>query len=162
MRTATFLCILLLTSPALSSGSEAQLLGIWQVEAYYTELKGTGEKKMALGEHPSGYLIFTPEKRMMAVLTGAGRTPPKTDEDRVAAFRSMFAYSGIYRVEGDRWITKVDVAWNEAWNGTEQMRLFRIEGDTLTVTAMWQPSPNLPGNPEARGVITWIRMKPAP
>jgi predicted phosphodiesterase len=34
--------------------------------------------------------------------------------------------------------------------------------DTLTVTAMWQPNPNLPGNPEARGIITWKRVKSAP
>jgi Lipocalin-like domain len=54
---------------------------------------------------------------------------PKTDEHRVAAFRSKAAYSGIYRVKGDRWIAKVDVAWDESWMGTEQVRFFRIEGE---------------------------------
>ena len=65
---------------------------------------------------------------MIGILTGEQRKKPETDEDRVAAFRSMAAYSGIYRVEGDRWVTKVDVSWNESWTGTEQMRFFKGRG----------------------------------
>jgi len=38
---------------------------------------------------------------MIGILTGEQRKKPETDEG-VAAFRSMAAYSGIYRVEGDR------------------------------------------------------------
>ena len=98
-------------------------------------------------------------KRMMALLTAEGRKRPVTDEDGLAAFRSMIAYSGIYRVEGDHWITKVDVAWNEARTGTDQMRVFRLEGDKLTVVTMWQPNLNLAGNPETRGVLVWSRVK---
>jgi hypothetical protein len=32
----------------------------------------------------------------------------------------MYAYTGPYRVEGDRLTVKVEVAWNEAWIGTDQ------------------------------------------
>ena len=45
---------------------------------------------------------------------------PKTDEDRAAAFRSMLAYSGI-----------VDIAWDETWTGSEQVRYYRIDCDKL-------------------------------
>jgi len=96
---------------------------------------------------------------MIAIVTAEHRNKPNTDEDRIAAFRSMIAYSGIYRVEGDRWVTKVDVAWTEAWIGTEQMRFLKLESEKLTVTSMWQPSPNLPGNPETRGVLVWTRVR---
>ena len=34
----------------------------------------------------------------------------------------MVAYTGTYRVEGNKWITKVDVAANPALLGTEQAR----------------------------------------
>jgi Lipocalin-like domain len=160
MRVVGLFCILLIAaSPAFPSDNEQRLLGMWKVESWYTEFKATGEKKSVFGERPNGYLIFTPEKRMLALLTAEQRKKPETDEDRVAAFRSMAAYSGIYRVEGDRWITKVDIAWTEAWMGTEQMRLFKVEGDTLTVSTPWQPSPNLPGNPEIRHVLVWSRVK---
>jgi Lipocalin-like domain len=159
MRGLSLFCVLLIASSVLASDVEKQLLGVWKLESLYTEFKGTGEKKNVYGERPNGYLVFTPEKRMVAILTAEQRKKPDTDEDRIAAFRSMFAYSGIYRVEGDKWTTKVDVAWNEAWTGTDQIRFFRLEGDKLTVVTMWQPNLNLPGNPETRGVLVWSRVK---
>jgi hypothetical protein len=159
MRALVLLCALLIASPAIASDAEKQLLGVWRLESFYTEFKATGERKDVYGERPNGYLVFTPEKRMIGIVTAEQRNKPNTDEDRIAAFRSMIAYSGIYRVEGDRWVTKVDVAWTEAWTGTEQMRVFKLESDKLTVTAMWQPNPNLPGNPETRGVLVWTRVR---
>src|SRR5262245_74334 len=104
---------------ALTSDVEQQLLGVWKLESHHLESR-TGEKKNSFGEKPNGYLIFTPQNRMMALLTAEGRTKPDTDKDRIAAFWSMAAYSGIYRVEGDKWTTKVDVAWNETWIGSDQ------------------------------------------
>lgn len=42
---------------------------------------------------------------------------PQTDEERAQALRSMISYSGRYRVEDNKVITKVEIAWNEAWVG---------------------------------------------
>ena len=96
---------------------------------------------------------------MMAVLEGEGRKPGKTDEELAALFRTMFAYTGMYRLEGDKWITKVDVSWNPAWHGTEQVRFYKLESDRLQVTSAWAPSPLLPGAPMVRGVLMWEREK---
>ena len=41
----------------------------------------------------------------------------------------MIAYTGRYRVEDGKVITKVEIAWNEAWVGGEQVRFIRFEGD---------------------------------
>lgn|SRR5262249_35553557 len=142
-----------------ASDGEQQLLGVWKLESMYEELKATGERKYILGEKPNGYIIFTAEKRMMALLTAEGRRKPNTDEDRIAAFWSMAAYSGIYHVEGDKWTTRVDVAWTETWTGSDQIRFFKLEGDKLTVISMWMPDPHEPGNPEVRGVLVWSRVK---
>src|SRR5207249_6818262 len=38
---------------------------------------------------------------------------------------TLVAYTGTYRLEGDEWITNVDVAWNPEWVGTEQKRFFK-------------------------------------
>jgi hypothetical protein len=67
----------------------------------------------------------------------------------------MFAYTGRYRLEGNMWITKVDAAWD----GTDQVRYFVLDGDHLEVTSMWQSSPNLPGAPVSRGILFWEREK---
>jgi hypothetical protein len=143
---------------ARASDVEQQLLGVWKLESMYQELR-TGERKNIFGTNPNGYLIFTPEKRMMALLTAEGRQEPNTDEDRIAAFWSLAAYSGIYHVEGDKWTTSVDVAWTETWVGSDQIRFFKREGDTLTVNSTWQANPNMRGNPETRGVLVWSRVK---
>jgi Lipocalin-like domain len=159
MRVLGLFCVLLVASPALAADGEQRLLGVWKLESWYTEFKATGEKKSFFGERPNGYLVFTPEKRVLGLLTGEQRRKPETAEDRIAAFWSMVAYSGIYRVEGDKWIMKVDVAWNESWTGTEQMRFFKVEGDKLTVTSPWEPNTNLPGSPETRGVLVSSKVK---
>jgi hypothetical protein len=40
--------------------------------------------------------------------------------ERNHAARVGAAYTGTYCVEGDKWITKVEVAWNPEWVGSEQ------------------------------------------
>jgi hypothetical protein len=51
-----------------TSDVETQLLGVWKLESHYMESR-TGDKKYFFGEKPNGYLIFTPQKRMMALHT---------------------------------------------------------------------------------------------
>jgi hypothetical protein len=71
----------------------------------------------------------------------------------------MVAYSGMYRLEGDKFITKVDVSWNPAWVGTEQVRFFRFEGDRLQVTTAWLQAVNRTERGMARGFLAWERAK---
>jgi hypothetical protein len=143
--------------PALG-GERQPLVGVWKLQTYSAEFQDTGETKAMFGANPNGYIVFTPDGRMMAILTAEGRQTPQTDADRVAAFQSMSAYSGTFRVEEDRWITTVDVSWNEAWTGTEQMRFYRLDGDTLTVTTAWRSNVIYDGR-ITRSTLTWIRAR---
>ena len=79
-----------------------------------------------------------------------------TDEERAAAFRSTLAYSGKYRTEGNKIVIKVDIAADESWNGTEQVRYFRLEGDRLHIEAAPQPYANF-GGKVMRGILIWAR-----
>ena len=51
--------------------------------------------------------------------------------------QTLNAYTGRYRVQGDKWITTVDGAWNVEWVGTEQERAFSLDRDRLNVVAQW-------------------------
>ena len=75
----------------------------------------------------------------------------------VALFRTAMAYSGRYRVDGGRFITKIDSSWNEAWNGTEQERFYKLDGDTLEVSTAWMPNPLVSGNPIGRAILSFSR-----
>ena len=135
-----------------------QLIGVWKLQTFELEFQDTGERIEPFGAHPNGYGIFTREGRTIAVLTAEGRAAPRTDADRAAAFKDMIAYTGIYRIEGDHWITRVDTSWNESWVGTDQIRFFQLDGDTLSVTSNFRPSPNYDGR-IARGHIKFVRDK---
>src|SRR6516225_4645145 len=104
-------------------------VGTWKLVSCTFEDVQTKERTLPYGEHPKGYAILTPEGRLMALITAEGREAPRTAEDRDAAFRSAVAYSGRYCVDGNQFVTTVDVAWNEAWVGTDQLRLFQRKGD---------------------------------
>jgi len=103
--------------------------------SYVSEELATGKKTAPLSEHPKGYLIYTPQGRMIGLLVHETRSPPKVDEDRINLHKYMVSYSGRYTVEGDKVVHHVDVSWNEALSGTDQVRLFKLEGDRLTITA---------------------------
>jgi hypothetical protein len=138
------------------SGDRARLVGLWRLTSFRREYEGTGEREYLMGQNPAGYIQFSPEGRMTVVITGEGRKAPTTDQDRVGLFNTLVAYTGPYRVDGDKWITMVEVSMNPAWVGTEQTRAFQISGDRLQEMTAWVARPD---NRMARAVITYQRAK---
>ena len=110
-----------------------------------------------MGEHPSGYVIFTAEGRLSFTLAAEGRQPAESLAERAALQSSLIAYTGTYRLKEDRWITTVDVAWNPEWVGTEQTRFFQINGDLLTVHTPWRVMPNRPERGLTRSIVRFRR-----
>ena len=157
MRALVF-CALLLLSNAAHAADKDRIIGTWKLVAVTYEDAQTKERTPVLGDQPRGYQIATPEGRWLALVTANGRPVPKTDEDRAKALRSMIAYSGRYRVEDNKVITKVEVAWNEAWVGGEQTRFIRFDGEILHIESPPMPHPNLAGK-VVRVIVTWQRDK---
>ena len=133
--------------------------GAWQLLSYEVEEQSNGETFAPMGENPTGYVIFTAEGRLSFMLSAEGRQPGSNAEERSALLSSMIAYTGIYRLEGDRWITHVDVAWNPEWVGTEQTRFFTIDGDLLTVHTPWRVMPNWPEKCLTRSIVRFQRCR---
>lgn len=134
------LCILALSAMAAApafAADEEKIQGVWRIVSYELEFQDTSERRPALGTKPNGYLVFAPGNRMIAYLEAPERKAPTTDEERAAAYRTMLAYTGRYRLEGDKWITRVDASWNVSWTGTDQERFFKLDGDRLSVTSQW-------------------------
>jgi hypothetical protein len=156
---AILFCALLILSTAARAADKDRIVGTWKLVSVTYEDAQTKQRTPVLGEHPRGYQIATTEGRWLALVTADGRPVPKTDEDRAKALRSMIAYSGRYRVEGNKVITKVEVAWNEAWVGGEQVRFLRFEGDDiLNIESPPMPHPNV-NNKVVRVIVTWARDK---
>ena len=93
------------------------------------------------------------------MLTADGRKPAKGVQDRADLLSSLVAYTGLYRLEGDKWITRVDVAWNPEWVGTEQARSFTVDVNRLQVLTPWRVMPNWAEKGMTRSIVTFERAK---
>lgn len=141
------------------ANDESQMHGAWKLVSYEVEVQETGEMFHPMGKKPTGYVVFTPEQRVWFVLTGEGRKPAKTNEDKAALLDTIIAYTGEYRIEDNMWITSVEVAWNPQWVDTEQAREFKIDGDRLQVFTPWRVMPNWPEKNMTRSIVTFERSE---
>ena len=151
--------VVLASPQTCAADDHEQVIGFWKLVSYVVEIQATGQIEPVMGQHPTGYVNFSPEGRVMFILTGEGRRPAKTTEERAELLSTLVAYTGNYRIEGDKWITKVDVAWNPEWVGTEQARSFKIEGERLHVLTPWRIMPNWPEKGMQRSIVTFERSK---
>ena len=138
-----------------AADNRARIVGNWKLVGVVYE-DTAGQRTPVLGAHPTGYQIATAGGRWLALVTAEGRAVPQTDADRAQALRTMISYTGRWRVEGDRVVTRVEAAWNQAWVGTDQARIFRFEGDLLHLESPPQPHPNLLGQ-VVKIIVTWQR-----
>ena len=65
----------------------------------------------------------------------------------------------IQIVEGDKWTTHVEVAWNPEWVGTAQVRSFTLNGKYLEVLTPWRIMPNWADKGMTRSIITFERAQ---
>ena len=152
----TIIILLLLYRSGFAANSEA-LIGTWKLVSSQVIIDNQPPRDL-FGPHPRGYLVLTREGRSIVLTTAKNRRPGSNDAERAALHKSMLAYSGRYRIEGEDFITTVEISWNEEWNGTEQRRHFRIEGDRLYIESAPGPSIIAPGKTEVRRII-WEREK---
>ena len=132
-------------SSSIAAANDNPIVGTWSVQSFVREVVATGERQHEFGEKPNGYIIYQPDGRMFFMLVGDNRakptaTPP-TDEDKVRLFGTLIAYSGTYVVEGDKATHTVDLSWTQTWTGGDQVRFFKLDGTTLTITTAINKNP---------------------
>jgi hypothetical protein len=135
MHRDVFALILGLLFP-LSCLAQQPIIGTYKIVSYAIEIDG--QPREIFGKSPRGYAIITPT-RIVFVITAENRKFGTSVEEKAALWDSMIAYTGPYRVEGDKLITSVDASWNENWNGTQQPRIWQTEGNRLTLTSVPAP-----------------------
>jgi len=134
------------------------LLGTWRLKSYLV-MTAAGERLTPYGENPAGYLSYGADGRMHVIGTAGERircTAVALTAERAALYDTMFAYAGTYSIEGDRILHHVDISWNETWTGTDQMRLFELDGHTLTLT---MDAVDPARGTQARYVAVWEKLQ---
>lgn len=111
--------------------------GTWKLRSVSAWIDGKEVNPAAYGEKPVGFIHYLPGNRMAAVISYDGREKMEgdrlkaSDAERAKAYASFLAYTGTFRIEGDKVIHSVDSSAYQNDVGSEQVRFFRREGETL-------------------------------
>ncbi len=137
-----------------------QVLGTWKLRSYEREETATGHRHNQFGERPDGYLGYAPDGRMYAFFIRQERVHPRdvvpTEEEGVQLIGSMVAYAGTYTLGDKQVVHHIDISWNETWTGTDQLRFFELDGDTLTITTA--PYRSHQDGKEGRSILVWDKV----
>ncbi len=138
-----------------------ELIGTWKLVSAISEEIPSGAKRDFYGPNAAGFINYSPDGRMMVVVVSGRRRKPAgtvaTAAEAEALFRTMVSYAGRYTIDGDRITHHVDVAWNETWAGTQQTRIFRLDGDRIVLSTLPNPDP-FTGAMSVRTII-WEKLK---
>ena len=130
--------MILVSAPAGAAEASAGLVGTWQITNYSVQFLDTNESVRTMGEHPTGYIQYSPGGHMVVFLAAEHRQPPAdvapTDAEAARLYRTIFgAYAGTYHVEGNKVVHHIVTAWAPQRNGDDQVRYFEIAGRSLTI-----------------------------
>jgi hypothetical protein len=148
-----------LGSPRWAAGQVSNpLFGTWRVTSFKLQVTGESEQRDILGPNPKGYIIVTPEPRIMVFLAADGRQPPTNQAEAAAMLQSMTAYTGRITLEPDKFTTNVEISSNQVIVGKPQVRYYALNGETLTIRSPEQDTAMFPGK-RAISVLTFQRQK---
>jgi hypothetical protein len=132
------------------------LVGTWKLVSLDFEDVDTKQLFSGLGPHPGGFEILTADGHFMVLITAEGRKPTQTDADRVAAFTTLLAQAGTYRVEGGKVILTVEFAKEPGVVGKELTYDVKVEGNRRTSIGIAAQNPAL--GKKTRPIIVWERV----
>ena len=149
--------------PDRASTVPPELLGTWKLVSYVGEEVPSGARSDVMGAHPTGYINYGRDGRMIVIIAGSDRKRPAgpvaTPEEAAALIRSLLAYAGTYTVNtAAKTVTHhIDVSWDESRTGESHVRTYRLEGDRLTLIT--QPSRDPANGRKTVRTVTWERLK---
>jgi hypothetical protein len=153
--------VVLTILPTLGWADDGPLFGTWKLKQFVREVAGTGERYDQLGPHPEGVLSYSKDGRMSVLLLAGDRVKPSgdvpTSQEKVALFETMIAYAGTFTVDGGKIVHHVDLSWNGARAGTDQVRFYSLQGDILTIKTAANKSP-IDGR-DGIGILVFEKVK---
>jgi Lipocalin-like domain len=162
MSIAAMLALFCLSAYASDQAGDNPLLGTWRLKSFVREVAGTGERYNQLGERPDGFLSYSADGRMLVFFVSEEQPRPRaepTDAERIKLHKTMLAYGGTYTLSPGRVVHHIDIEWDGRRLGTDQVRFYTVEGDTLVIKTEPNKSP-IDGR-EGVGILTFERVTPS-
>ena len=148
----------LVSSGAFTDNSK-QLIGSWKLTSFTLRIIGEDKPIEPYGPDAKGSMIAT-DSRIMFIITSGNRKRATNVDEKAALLDTLLAYTGKYKVEGDRITTTVDASWNEVYTGAgqNQVRIWKLDGDKLSLRTLEQESAVRPGKRIVASLM-WEREK---
>jgi hypothetical protein len=141
--------------------SKTDLIGTWRLVSG-VDTNEKGETSDAYGKEPSGFLTYTAEGRMMAIISFGGRRPLSVSDytsapapERAEAYATFLAYAGTFSLDTKKVIHHVEVASIQNYVNTDLVRtIVSLQNGRLVL----RTSPFLRGGRMVTREIVWDRL----
>jgi len=134
-------------------------VGTWRLVSAEMQSPAGGVSQI-FGENPSGYLIYSADGYMSAVVMHDKRANFASPDamqgslaEKAAAFDTFGAYCGRYEVKPDRIVHHSELSQFPNWSGTDQERFFEFSGDRLILSS----APMMLAGEERTARLVWQR-----
>ena len=135
---AAVIAVLLPSSGA--AQSDNKLVGTWKLVSVSSSTVRGEKTTSGFGEHPTGFITYTREGRMSAIIANGGRKPLSVNsrvtarpDERAEAYATFLAYAGRYTFKGDKVVHHVEVASIQNWVGTDLTRSVTLQGNRVAL-----------------------------
>src|SRR5579863_702135 len=118
--------------------SDDKLTGTWKLVSA-TSTTSSGEKcEPPYGPNPSGFLTYTGDGRVSALISYTGRKPisfgaetPALQAEQAEAFKTFLAYGGRYTLNGDKVSHHIEISSIQNFVGKDLVRTVKFQGDQI-------------------------------
>jgi hypothetical protein len=119
----------------------ASVVGTWTLVSAEDVTDNGTAKGEPYGPKPAGFLTYTPDGRVWAIITNDGRKRLSSAwwwsasvEERASAYATFISYAGRYTRTGDTVAHHIEAASFQNWVNTDQTRrILKVEQDQLTL-----------------------------
>ncbi len=118
------------------------ILGTWKLVSASSSTSGGKRDETPFGQNPGGFLTYTHDGRMSAMISYGGRKRLSSSnlglapvEEQAEAYRTFVAYAGRYTLNSDHVIHHVEISSIQDWAGTDLVRSIKFEGERIILVA---------------------------
>jgi hypothetical protein len=133
-----FLAFLTLSQPAAARSAPSSIVGFWKMVSFTSKVVETGETRLPFGEHPGGYTAFSRDGYFVHLVVKDNRKAPAaalTDADRTELFKTMAAFSGTFKVEGNKIVLHDEASWNQSRTDHDDVRTVEKSDGKLIISS---------------------------
>ena len=149
-----------------NDGGRDKLVGTWKLLSASLSSAGSERNDAPFGLSPTGFLTYTQEGRMSAMMSYSGRKPLSvidlslaSVEEKAEAFTTFLAYSGRYTLMEDTVIHHVEISSIQNWTDTDLVRLIKFQGDRIILATFRCKSEQLLAVIHRLQVAYWVLQR---